>query len=350
VNHSEIRSQMPDYLEGDLPLDRRALFDAHLDECRECAREISEMRWTIGALRALPEPTAPARMADDVMRRIRTGEGRTTLADRLRGVGAALFAPRVLAPLSVAAIAAGVLIGVEPLRQVIEKGPAALGGFADDGSTPTATVQSEAVAIAGADARGPVPIARVRIPLTSEQGAAIAAAAREAAQTPGQELFALTDRLTEPSSRRTRFSDWPSAGAFPSTFGVAPSVSVATRPGAGPLGGSDLASRDPGPYLPTRVAESDERWPSAGEWLDHIEHQPVDFADQMALRTLAEQEHWIDSLSRRAVADGRLDRVVAALRSSPSSGAQVLADDFAAAGVRHGGTLSASSAATVRQD
>ena len=46
MNHSDIQNRMADYLEGDLSLSKRALFDAHLDACTECARELSEMRGT----------------------------------------------------------------------------------------------------------------------------------------------------------------------------------------------------------------------------------------------------------------------------------------------------------------
>lgn len=359
MTHSEVRNQMPDYLEGDLPLDRRALFDAHLDECSECAREIAEMRWTIGALRTLPEPEAPGQMVDDVMRRIRLGEGQTTLLDRLSALGSALLSPRILAPISVAAIAAGVLLGTEPLRDMIDAGDrttalqqGASRGMSVGGERPT-------VVIARSDPRQAAPSASPRGAMNRSAEAfaaragsmapprsansALAGISTVGERTPGQELIALSELLAERSSRRTRFSDWPAGGVSPSTGAVAPSISVATRPGDGVLGGSALAGRSPRPYLPTMTAEPEQRWPSADEWLEHVERKPVEFADQMAVRTLAEQEHWIDSLARHAVDSGKLDRVVAALRTSRSRTAHVLADDFAAAGVKYGGTRSASS-------
>lgn len=339
MNHSEIRSQMADYLEGDLPLDRRALFDAHLDECRECAREIAEMRMTIGALRSLPDPEPPALLAEDVMRRIRLGEGSTSLLDRLREVGSALLSPRILAPVSVAAIAAGVLLGTQPLRGVIESGGGTIALRAEQASG-RAPVD---------EAAGGVVVTRSDADAATSRLAGIGggsvdtAAGAPGQRTPGQELIALSELLADRSSRRTRFSDWPAGGAYPSTSAVAPSVSVATRPGAASRPGDELSSRSPNAPLAPRTDDVEQRWPSADEWLAHVELEPVQFADQMAARTLAEQEHWIDSLAKRAVDRGSLDRVVAALRSSRSQTARVLADDFAAAGARYGGTLSASS-------
>ena len=59
MNHSDIQGRMADYLEGELSLGNRALFDAHLDGCGDCSRDLSAMRETIGLLRSLPAPEPP---------------------------------------------------------------------------------------------------------------------------------------------------------------------------------------------------------------------------------------------------------------------------------------------------
>jgi anti-sigma factor RsiW len=56
VKHSDVQDHMADYLEGDLPLERRALFDAHLDDCEACLSEIREVQRTI----TLPSPSCDA--------------------------------------------------------------------------------------------------------------------------------------------------------------------------------------------------------------------------------------------------------------------------------------------------
>ena len=60
MNHSDIQSRMANYLEGELALGDRALFDGHLDSCESCSGELSEMRATINLLRRLPTPEPPA--------------------------------------------------------------------------------------------------------------------------------------------------------------------------------------------------------------------------------------------------------------------------------------------------
>ena len=302
MNHSEIKSAMPDYLEGDLPLDRRALYDAHLDECPECAGEIAAMRSTIGALRALPDPEVPPHLVDDVMRRIRLGEGQRTFADWLREFGETLFSPRVLAPASVAMIAAGVIIGTQPLREAIEE---------------------EAGIVAGTTAPIVV-VANPEQPVVPTPTPA-AVVARSADRTPGQELIAQYQVLADRSIARSPLVEWPMAASD-----AAPSVPVASR--SQDLGGSSFSR--PGPYRPAGIPDAAQRYPSADEWLSELQQKPAAFADQMASRTLAEQEHWIDSLARRAIETGQLEQVVASLRSSASHGARVLADDFAAAGAQ----------------
>jgi len=331
VNHSEVRKAMPDYLEGDLPLGRRALLDAHLDECADCAREIAAMRRTIAALRSLPDPEVPANLVDDVMRRIRAGESRGGAWARVREWIEAALEPRVLAPVSAAALVAGLLLGTGQLRELIETqagqrpGPpgAVLDGSAA-GSDGIAGQPSRPGGLAG------LPPANAG-ELAAGLGPGLVSGSEGASRTPGQELIALVQMLEERSSRRSRFSDWPPVVPAPSTHSPTPTRQVVARSGDGAL---DVRRLAPDQSALPRVGGPPQRWPSADEWLERLQQRPAEFADRMAGSSLAEQEHWVDSLARRAVEQDRLDAVVAALRTSPSRRAQVLADDFAAAGAR----------------
>jgi hypothetical protein len=83
MKHAEVRDRLGPYLEGDLPLQQRALVDAHLDGCPSCAEELKELRGTIGLLRSLPEIEPPTGFARSVVARIEDGEGQPTFWIRL---------------------------------------------------------------------------------------------------------------------------------------------------------------------------------------------------------------------------------------------------------------------------
>ncbi|MCH2187491.1 anti-sigma factor, partial [Myxococcota bacterium] len=190
MNHSDVRNHMADYLEGDLPLGPRALFDAHLDECEECAAEIAQMRRTIGALRGLPDPAPPPMLVHDVMRRIRLGEANPTWVDRVRVFFDLLLSPKVLAPISAAAIAASVVLGTQPLREFIDRGGAL---------KPQAEGAVVRIQIAG-------------LPVQATGEGASQGSVR--ALSPGAELVVRSQMFEEQPSR-TRFSDWTTQ-SFPS--------------------------------------------------------------------------------------------------------------------------------------
>jgi hypothetical protein len=97
VNCARVRSHLGDHLEGDLDLRFRTRVDEHLGRCASCARELSELRSTVGLLRSLPAPQPPAELANEVMRRIGAGEGRTRQSP---AVIRRLFDPRVAAALA----------------------------------------------------------------------------------------------------------------------------------------------------------------------------------------------------------------------------------------------------------
>jgi hypothetical protein len=97
VNCTRVRSHLGDHLEGDLTLRFRTRVDEHLSHCASCARELSELRSTVGLLRSLPVPQPPTELANEVMRRINSGEART---HRSPAVVRGLFDPRVAAALA----------------------------------------------------------------------------------------------------------------------------------------------------------------------------------------------------------------------------------------------------------
>jgi hypothetical protein len=101
MTHKEVRADLCDYLEGDLPLPRRALVDAHLDSCPPCATHLRTLRGTIDALHALDAPEPEPGLAERVLARIEAGEGQpgalVRLLDRIPWpVRARLGTPAVL--------------------------------------------------------------------------------------------------------------------------------------------------------------------------------------------------------------------------------------------------------------
>jgi len=116
MNHPEVRRRMGEYLQGDLTLAQRALFDAHLDGCDACAEDLRALRETIRLLRELPTPEVPPHLADRVVARIADGEGRARWWDGLASAGSRLDPTRYLPPLAAAALtSAVVIVGVRDL-------------------------------------------------------------------------------------------------------------------------------------------------------------------------------------------------------------------------------------------
>jgi hypothetical protein len=304
VNHSDVRNHMADYLEGDLALERRALFDAHLDECPECSDEIGAMRSTIALLRELPDPEAPAQLANDVMRRIRNGEARAGWLDRLRDVSASLLDPRVLAPTSAAMLALGIVLGTGQFRI---GGPQPI-GEQTIATYPGAGVVSQTPVLAQ---RGSVPLAGSRI-----------ADGRSGSPIPGDDLVGVSVRI-----RRWQGAPGPVGGGAPS-----PSAPGHQYFGEGQPGQSSYVAMRGEPTAELPLLAQDGVW-TADQWLDHAVQDPAAFAANLSdIRgtTLAEHELWVKNLARRAVESGRLDQIVAALQRSPSPSARSLAQDFAA--------------------
>jgi len=116
MNHQEVRKRMGEYLQGDLTLAQRALFDAHLDGCDACASELSSLRRTVQLLRNLPSPEVPPHLADRVIARIEDGEGVGRWWDGLVAFWNWIDPARYLPPLAAAALtSAVVIVGVRDL-------------------------------------------------------------------------------------------------------------------------------------------------------------------------------------------------------------------------------------------
>ena len=113
VNCTRVRSHLGDHLEGDLALRFRTRVDEHLGHCASCARELRELRSTVGLLRSLPAPQPPAELASQVIRRINSGEGRPR---QTPAVIRHLFDPRVAAALAAGLAGFAIFTSVEISR------------------------------------------------------------------------------------------------------------------------------------------------------------------------------------------------------------------------------------------
>jgi len=116
MNHPEVRTRMGEYLQGDLDLAQRALFDAHLDGCEACAEELRGLRDTVDWLRDLPAPEVPQHLVDRVVAKIEDGEGRPRWWDGPVAFWNLIDPARYLPPLAAAALtSAAVIVGVRDL-------------------------------------------------------------------------------------------------------------------------------------------------------------------------------------------------------------------------------------------
>lgn len=276
---------MAEYLEGDLALERRALFDAHLDGCAECSSELSELRSTIGLLRALPDVEAPPQLTNDVMRRIRLGEATPTGFARVGEFIRDLFAPGIAIPAG--AMVAAFALAVSSGQFQMPFGPSQA-SLPESASIQLAPIPREAQASAE------------RAFVTTLEGMR----ARSAF---------VGNHLTRVASRPpTVFQVTPAATG--SAAGTAPKVRVVVRRSLG-----------------SAFAVGEQGTPrSVDDWLAVVLQKPSEFAQRQASLSLAEREHWVRALARRAVERGVADDVVRSLETSFRPEATTLAKAFAA--------------------
>jgi anti-sigma factor RsiW len=64
-----------DYLEGALPAEERARFEAHFAECDGCAGYLEDMRRLVGAMGAVPEPPPSPETREALLRAFRELRG-----------------------------------------------------------------------------------------------------------------------------------------------------------------------------------------------------------------------------------------------------------------------------------
>lgn len=328
MNHSDIHDHMADYLEGHLPLGKRALFDAHLDDCSDCCREILEVQKTITLLRSLPEPEVPAGFSESVMRRVNEREEMGSWFDGLREAVSILLSPRVLVPVSVSLIVIGIVVGSGQVQE-------ALMGVGPDRDFAGQTRLADGAQLAG------IPVA----------------------VNPGE---AKTTQRSRPSSIfQIRLESGPASNHLPGPVRP-PSTQVVGLGQPGPLysvfGNEQVLGRraikdnvfygmpraaDQTGILrvatPGRMGQADrsgfaapirpnEAQPTVDEWLARLRTSPDSFVSLLSNSTLAEQELWIANLARHAIERGELDDIVSTLRESSSEKAKLLAEDFAAFG------------------
>jgi hypothetical protein len=60
--------QLADYIEGEIPLDRRVDLDAHLSVCDQCSRELAQLERMISSMRSDTNENAPASIVDRAIR------------------------------------------------------------------------------------------------------------------------------------------------------------------------------------------------------------------------------------------------------------------------------------------
>jgi predicted anti-sigma-YlaC factor YlaD len=73
---SEVRKLGSDFLEDELPLQKRSAIQAHLDKCGPCRTFIETLSATIGMLTRIPRTSPPQSFKEKILERIRQeGQG-----------------------------------------------------------------------------------------------------------------------------------------------------------------------------------------------------------------------------------------------------------------------------------
>ncbi|MCG8588373.1 MAG: zf-HC2 domain-containing protein [Proteobacteria bacterium] len=313
MTHADVETRMHAYLEGELSLDQRALFDAHLDACPPCSEQLAELRATVALLRSLPDPEPPPTLARDVMDRIEAGEGGRRfwgwLLDALRPVAQ----PGVAVPVALAVTGATLVwwsgqvpvstTPVSPADPVIAQTPPPPAA-----ATPRVELRAEPQRLARAEPERPIGASAARED-----------APPEAVGPPLAFDFAPRVDLSEPTTGvRLRPTAQP-----------APALRAASEPGSRVLArqaptARTLAEREgPDPQARARRAR-DVR-------LEQLLQHPLPFLTEFENQTLAEQEQWAKALAERAVEGGRLDAVRDVLEGFDTAGARRLEEALAEA-------------------
>jgi len=363
VNHSDIQSRMASYLDGELSLDARALFDAHLDQCDACSRELAEMRGTIRLLRSLPTPEPPPDLVSNVMSRIAEGEGQPDWIGRVMDQLSRVFVPRIAIPVSAvaAALTLTVVSGDLSLRSLnprVRPEQSEIAGISlnvrgndhADAALPVSARVSRVNMRARSQSPVPVRVARPtpQLRYRGESGA-------------GSFLFRVANDQLGPIRRQPKDGDSATRYLFTgSSPRVGPYLGASAAPpitlGRGQyIVGTATALPNSGETLERTLAQAavsrSTVVPGGGqaelsserrreqvldEQLTALVSDPPGFAHRQAKRTLAEQEHWLQQMAARAAEKGDVERVMNALTGSGDTEAVELAREFSRAVVRNG--------------
>lgn len=365
MKHADVKRNLAEYLEGELPIVERAMVDAHLDECGECAREVEEMLQTVRLLRKLPEPEIPPMIAANVMRRIRAGENQPGFLERITRTISAVFEPGFVLPASAIAAAALVITVVQGLGDL----PGTQDSIRADedllrpANPPTSAVASMAPSIAtsrparrsSADVTDVA--ARVERRAIQLNGASrlreVASSSGRVQASAAQIQIQLDQFLKMQGGAQPRNTN--SVGPIlvtrvPAGWAMARAgVHNDSRSGES-SGGTLVAATREGPIAADGWSGSAEK---AGTdprdaWLALGFEDPAEFARYIAAQNLAEQELWAARLSDRAESRGLLDEFLETLRGSGDATAAWVADDFAAQAGRDDGAVSSGGSASIR--
>ncbi len=359
MRHAELKKKLPDYLEGELPLEARALVDAHLDDCPECAREVAEMRQTIHLLRGLPDPEPPPMIAANVMRRIRAGEARPGFFERLGRALGGVLEPGFVLPASAIAAAALVVTVVQGPSPVMVDGDEIEAGVGfGTGASPTPSAvpsrprpsQGRSWTMTMNFSPTPLPVHpegrmqgqagsasfAARTSDGSRSGVRVGSEGGRRSQVPMSYGPLLTPRLSDPwsSGLSSGVSDREGLFTTPGTLVVAERSSPGFLTGGLVVGGG----RSPAVTAPQAIMQGELRLveDSTGvrdprdAWLLRGLENPIEFARYIAGQNLAEQELWVARLAERAESRGLMADFLRALRDSGDPTAAWVADDFAA--------------------
>jgi hypothetical protein len=367
VNHAEVRSRIADYLEGDLELSQRALFDGHLDGCEPCSREVTELRETVQLLRSLPDPEPPPQLVENVIRRIRSGEGSVRLSDRLRAAMLLLARPQVALPVTALAVAL--------MLTSVNLGPWSLpGGVVVPNGLPQTGLQWVSERWASLPFSGTTGSETTGAdPLPADSLIALQLAANPGVAREGSTV--LEDALEEKRRSQLASSQALSIRVAPPAVARAPRITIQipigrALPGASPLRvvrhrpassvpGNSVAFPFSAPGTPRiepagglvvpasrgnatvrqrtalgsldRVAEREGRKRAELDGrLDKMIERPVAYSRQFASLTTIEQEIWLRALAEFALETNRAGEAIRGLRSSASPVTLELATAFEA--------------------